>query len=57
MRIRLCYTPVCCTAAARDRVSDAEIAEEQWGIALFDAHREDLQFGYRYFAWASTNHW
>ncbi|MBY0288101.1 MAG: hypothetical protein K2X52_13250 [Mycobacteriaceae bacterium] len=30
------------------RVSDAEIAEEQWVIGLFDEHREDLQFGFRY---------
>lgn len=48
MRIRRCYTPCVLHGRCERRVSDAEIAEEQWVIGLFDEHREDLQFGFRY---------
>ncbi len=31
-------------------VTDAELAEAYWANALFEAHRDDPEFGYRYLA-------
>ena len=35
-------------------VSDAELAEAYRANALFDAHREDPEFGYRYLAYEAA---